>query len=185
MKTWQWLAIGAGAMALIGVFNRKEIMEAVWDIYTERRIARLHPSIQDRARQFIHAAEKEGIKLRITDGYRTFDEQQEIYNKGRTAESIAKGEKIVTNAKPGQSFHNYALAFDVVEIKDGKGLWENPNWPRIGALGKSFGFAWGGDFSGAWDKPHFEYPPGVKYSTLLAQYNAGQKDAAGYLLNIT
>lgn len=191
MKTWQWIAIGTGAAALVTliVVKRKKIqtvvMNTVWDAVTEARINDLHPAIRQRTRNFIAAAERQGMKLRITSGKRTFPEQQKLYDQGRTASSIAKGEKIVTNAKPGASFHNYALGFDVVEIKDGQGLWDNPNWSKIGALGKSFGFEWGGEWTSFKDLPHFEYPPGKSVSQLRAMYDAGNVDSNGYLTQIT
>lgn len=54
--------------------------------------------------------------------------------------------------------HNYDLAIDVVEIKNGQALWINPRWSEIGAIGKSIGFEWGGDWSGSRnDKPHFQF----------------------------
>ena len=179
MKTWQWVAIGAGGFALLGFLKRNEIMQAVWDTITEQRIGKLHPAIRDRVRQFINEAARLGIKLRITSGLRDFDEQSKLYAQGRTDPG-----QIVTNAKPGSSFHNYGLAIDVVEIKEGKGLWDNPNWPKIGAIGKSFGFAWGGDWKNFKDIPHFEYPPGTTASQLLAMVKAGNVDANGYLLNV-
>jgi hypothetical protein len=40
------------------------------------------------------------------------EEQAALYAKGRTS-----GGRIVTKAKPGQSYHNYGLAFDWVPIK--------------------------------------------------------------------
>ena len=45
-------------------------------------------------------------------GRRTMEEQAGLYAKGRT-----KPGKIVTKAKPGQSYHNYGLAFDWVPLK--------------------------------------------------------------------
>lgn len=81
------------------------------------------------------------------------DQQQLLYNQGRTSPG-----SVVTNAPPGDSYHNFGLAFDAVP-RAYKALpgW-NPSgeyWQRIGAIGKSLGLTWGGDFS-TQDKPHFE-----------------------------
>jgi peptidoglycan L-alanyl-D-glutamate endopeptidase CwlK len=184
MKTWHWIA-GTATVILVGVIKHKAIMEAWNDIVTSERIKKLHPAIRQRAKDFIAEAARQGIKLRITRGLATWAEQQKLYDQGRTAASITKKEAIVTNARPGQSLHNYGLAIDVVEMKDGKALWNNPAWNKIGQLGKKFGFVWGGDFQSLVDKPHFEYSGGKSVSQLLAMYNAGQKDGNGYLLNIT
>ncbi len=144
-------------------------------------IDKLHPAIRQMATDFLQKAKAEGIELKITFGFRTFPEQQALYDKGRTPESIAKGESIVTKAKPGQSFHNYGLAIDVVEIKDKKAIWENPRWNRIGEIGESVGFEWGGRWKFV-DKPHFQFPKNTKYTALIALKNAGKVNTEGYVI---
>ncbi len=184
------IIISVLVFALIVYFNRRSIKrttveatnyikERTWDIWTERRLDRLHPLIRDRARLFINTMDREqGIKLRVTSGLRTWKEQDGLYAQGRTA----KGKK-VTNARGGQSLHNYGLAFDVVEIKDGKGLWNNPNWDRIGEMGKSFGFEWGGDWRSFVDRPHFEDRFGRSLAQLRTLYSSGQRDGEYVRLN--
>lgn len=148
------------------------IKEKTWDVITDKRIQTLHPAIRNKAKEFVLRAEKElGIKLRVTSALRTFDEQAKLYEQGRRA----KG-KIVTNAKAGESMHNYGLAIDVVEMKDGKPLWNNPNWQVIANLGKSIGFSWGGDWRTLKDKPHFEMTFGYNKNELLTKYHLGERD---------
>lgn len=173
MKTKHWLW-GIGALIGIGVISkRKKIMDyssaLVWDYISDSRIDTLHPKVRSKAREFLIKAEKQGIKLRVTSALRTYDEQNALYAKGRTAPG-----KIVTNAKGGQSFHNFGLAIDVVEIKNGKALWNNPNWNKIGRIGKSVGFEWGGDWTSFKDKPHFQYTFGNRLATLRDRYNKGK-----------
>ncbi len=50
----------------------------VFDARTERNIATLLPPVQDLARQHIYEARKAGIDLRITDGSRTYAEQDKL-----------------------------------------------------------------------------------------------------------
>ena len=121
-----------------------------------RRLEDLHPKVVDMARKLIELAKNEGIEILVTSTLRTFDEQAELFAIGRT-----KPGKIVTNAKPGQSWHNFGLAFDVVPLVNGKAIWDSPFWKRIGELGKSVGLTWGGDFKSFKDKPHFEYHPNL------------------------
>jgi peptidoglycan L-alanyl-D-glutamate endopeptidase CwlK len=47
----------------------------------------------------------------LTSGYRSKKEQNELYAQGRS-----KPGQVVTNAKAGQSYHNYGLAVDFVII---------------------------------------------------------------------
>lgn len=136
----------------------------LWDNETENKISRLHPKIRGKARAFLKAAQKAGYKLRVTSGYRSVDEQNALYDQGRSS-----GGKIVTNAKGGSSFHNFALAFDVVEIKDGVALWNNSNWDKIAAIGKKYGLEWGGDWTSFKDKPHFQLTLGYTTAELLAK----------------
>lgn len=170
-----WTLVGI-VIALVILWKSRRAMGILWDFSSEQRLATLHPAIKQDVRRFINKAEDQGMKLRITSGYRDFMEQQMLYNKGRDTGitgllsdifSSSTPTGIVTNAKPGQSYHNYGLGFDVVEMKDGQPIWDNPNWPKIGALGKSFGFKWGGDWNTP-DRPHFEKSFGRTTGQLLA-----------------
>ena len=73
-----------------------------------RRIEDLHPKVQPLVRAFeAHADEvlkPQGIDLLITSTYRDHASQQALFDQGRT-----KPGKIVTNARPGQSFHNRTI----------------------------------------------------------------------------
>lgn len=140
----------------------------VWDRYTEARIKKLNPTLQPIARGFINRAEEQGMFVRITSGLRTFAEQDRLYAQGRTTPG-----KIVTNVKGGSSFHNYGLAFDVVEVKNKKGLWENPNWSKLGKIGKDLGLEWGGDWVRFVDRPHFQLTHGYTTKQLHKMYVEG------------
>jgi peptidoglycan L-alanyl-D-glutamate endopeptidase CwlK len=173
------------ALAIIGTvlfFNRKrltklssDIMEytqaKVWDMVSEEKIAKSHPMVREKVREFLNKAEKQGIKLRITSSLRTYAEQDELYAQGRT-----KAGSIVTNAKGGQSNHNFGTAIDVVPIVNGQLDWNSKDWAKIGEIGKSVGFAWGGDWKGLVDKPHFEMQFGNTLAQLKQKYESGQRD---------
>lgn len=138
---------------------------AVWDPITSQRIATLHPFIRSRVADFINEADRLGIKLRITSAYRSFAEQDALFAQGRTQPG-----SIVTNARGGESIHNFGLAFDVVPMVHGQPDW-NCDWPFIGALGKSYGFAWGGDWQTFPDRPHFELDVGMSLAELRGRLN--------------
>lgn len=89
----------------------------------------------------------------VVQGTRTFAQQQAIYDQGRTTPGA-----VVTKARPGDSYHQYGLAFDVVPdaYKDLPN-W-NPGgdaWTTIGQIGESMGLTWGGRWASP-DEPHFE-----------------------------
>lgn len=125
------------------------------------RVNKTHPKARGTFKLFIETAEAElGITLRVTHGYRTRAEQDALYAQGRTAPG-----KKVTNAKGGQSYHNYGLAIDVVPMKDNKPQWDY-DYSKLAAIAKRYNIAWGGDFKSLPDKPHFEITFGFKTSQL-------------------
>lgn len=131
------------------------------------RVGVLHPEIRKSVIDFIDEIEaKTGLLFRIVQGLRTFDEQQAIYDQGRT-----KPGKIVTNAKPGSSYHNYGLAIDIVPIVNGKPDW-NFKYETIYDIAEKHGFTCGGKFKSIVDKPHFEKNYGLKWRELLSRHQA-------------
>jgi peptidoglycan L-alanyl-D-glutamate endopeptidase CwlK len=135
---------------------------------TSQRIEDLHPVVAEKARQLIELCKAEGIDLRVTSTLRTLAEQAELYAQGRT-----KPGQIVTQAKPGQSWHNWGLAFDVAPFYAGKPQWNSRHWDRIGELGKKLGLSWGGTWLRP-DRPHFEYHPGLTLAQAAQRHAQGQ-----------
>lgn len=164
---WSLLDNRAWAKAVTNASNQSRL--AVWDKVSEDRLDKLHPIVAAKASQFLYMAEKNGIRLRVVSGYRSYQDQADLYAQGRTETG-----NIVTNAKPGYSYHNFGLAIDVVEIKNGQALWENPSWPLIAKIGKEMGFEWGGDWSSFKDKPHFQMSLGKTLAEWRAAYESGK-----------
>lgn len=127
-----------------------------------RRLEDLLPAVQAKAEKMIAAARAEDIDLIVTSTYRDHASQNALYAQGRT-----KPGKIVTNAKGGQSWHQYRVAFDVVPVRNGKAIWNDaPLWKRIGAIGKKFGLEWAGDWKTFKEYPHFQYRGGLTMREL-------------------
>ena len=134
------------------------------DTPTQNRIAKLHPSVRDEVTTIIQECDKAltGVATgRITQGLRTFAEQDALYQQGRTTPS-----KKVTNAKAGQSIHNYGFAVDICLIIDGKTAswetakdWDNDkvaDWYECVKIFAKHGWEWGGNWKTFKDVPHFE-----------------------------
>ncbi|SDF86137.1 M15 family metallopeptidase [Epilithonimonas hungarica] len=134
------------------------------DKITQQRIQKLHPKVREEVIKIIEDCDKEltgRAKIRITQGFRTFDEQDQLYTIGRT-----KPGKKVTNAKAGQSIHNYGLAVDICLIIDGKTVswdtakdWDNDkvaDWYECVKVFAKHGWSWGGNWKTFKDLPHFE-----------------------------
>lgn len=118
-----------------------------------------------------------GIPLVVTEGYRTFARQQELYEQGRSKAGL-----IVTNAKAGYSFHNYGIAFDVA-FKKGKAISWDGNWDLIGKIGKSLGLEWGGDWASFKDKPHFQLTKGKSIDWYYNHIAKGLVDESGQTIS--
>lgn len=79
---------------------------------TLKTIATLEANFQRRVRQWLDEMIQTGIRPLIYCGFRSFEEQAALFSQGRT-----KAGRIVTKAKPGESYHNYGLAMDWVPVK--------------------------------------------------------------------
>ena len=115
------------------------------DAASEARLAKVNPQLANRIRLMAADLKKQGITIMAVSGLRTFAEQDALYAQGRT-----KPGGIVTNARGGQSLHNYGLAVDVVPVNSsGQPNWNasEATWQKIGAAGKQQGMEWGGNWT--------------------------------------
>ena len=109
---------------------------------TLRAIDTLDVGFQKQVWGWVNEMVTSRIEPLIYCGRRTMEEQAALYAKGRTS----KG-KIVTKARPGESYHNYGLAFDWVPLKrtaKNADLWV-ANWDDETAfkLGEHVGLSFG------------------------------------------
>lgn len=109
---------------------------------SEERLAPLHPGLARRGRALLTACAQAGFEIMVTQGLRTWAAQDALYAKGRTVPPLGRRYR-VTNARGGQSFHNFGLAFDIVVIDAVRnGRWDDghPGWAAAGRIGKGLGF---------------------------------------------
>lgn len=123
---------------------------------SSRSLDDLHPEVRPLVDAFLSACKAAGADILVTCSRRSNDEQTALWNQGRTTPG-----HIVTNAKAGQSAHNYGLAIDVVPMVNGKPDWHgaDPVWQTIGKLGQAAGLTWlGASDSKFKEMAHFEHP---------------------------
>lgn len=137
-----------------------------------RRIEDLHPDLQPLAVRFIERCAERQVDVLVICTWRSGAEQDELYAQGRT-----KPGPRVTNAKAGQSAHNYeingkpaARAFDAVPLLHGKPIWEDPRdkdsdwtndfgWRIMGEVAEEIGLDWYGKPGAKFrEGPHFQLP---------------------------
>ncbi|HEY0062081.1 MAG TPA: M15 family metallopeptidase [Telluria sp.] len=124
------------------------------DARSEKCIATLHPSVQPYARALLERAKLVGVTIKIISGTRSFEEQDALFAQGRTRPGA-----IVTNARGGQSNHNFGIAFDIGIFESGQYQGESPKYKVVGALGVELGLEWGGNWKTIHDEPHFQLRP--------------------------
>jgi peptidoglycan L-alanyl-D-glutamate endopeptidase CwlK len=127
-----------------------------------RKLEDLTPEARKRCEAFISACRAQGIDVLITSTYRDSESQNALYAQGRTT----PGNK-VTNAKAGQSFHNYRVAFDFVPLLNGKAQWNSTAaFEKCGAIAESCGLEWAGRWKSFNELAHCQYTAGKS----LAQF---------------
>ena len=157
------------------------------DQVTLNRIQLLHPKVREEALSIynqICAALTGRATCRFTHTLRTFQEQDELFKQGRS-----KPGKIVTNAKGGQSYHNYGLAIDFCLIINGKeASWDSitdfdgdriADWMEIVRIFKAHGWEWGGDWRFK-DLPHVQKTFGYTIKQLQFKHKTGEM-ISGYV----
>jgi len=136
-----------------------------------RSLDELHPIVKEKVQQFIQKCDENGIDLLVTSTYRDHESQNALYAQGRTTPG-----KKVTNAKAGQSWHNWRVAVDVVPLRNGKPVWGTTGvdwelWEAVGNIGESVGLEWAGRWKTFKEYAHFQYTGGLK----LADFQAGKQ----------
>lgn len=156
----------------------------------------LKGEVRAKAKTLLKRCEESGLDLLIYCTLRTIEEQAKLFRQGRSFEQIKKkaeelntrwnradlsellfsvgsqyGRK-VTNAGPGQSMHNYGLAFDAVPLRSGKPVWQSTKpedkalWKLYGRLGVEVGLEWAGNWTKFREFPHMQ-EPGTKWRGLI------------------
>lgn len=129
----------------------------------------LHPVLREKLLGLTAKLFAEGLPFRLFEGYRGPARQAELYAQGRMAPG-----RIVTKARPWQSFHQYGLAVDMV-------LWLDEGWSWSTA----------GPLMGKWHRFHelariegleplsFELPHIQLSGLMLEQFRLGHYPAGG------
>lgn len=160
-----------------------------------RRIEDLDPRLQPLVHEHIEACRKRGVDLLIYCTLRSVEEQAILFRRGHTASSVRtkmwqleqegfpKLAKILedvgpqpmgptaTKAGPGQSFHNYGLAYDCCPLVGGKPIWDSnaPEYRIMGEEGKRIGLDWAGDWRTFQEFVHFQLP-GLSIKELMRDH---------------
>lgn len=144
----------------------------MFDIRSEGVIQTLLPKAQIAARRFMQLASHAPFTVKLISGTRTYAEQNALFNKRPK----------VTNARGGQSNHNFGIAWDV-------GIFVNGNYytgknkkeenayvelsklilPTMDKL-----LTWGGNWKSLKDRPHYEMTTNKSISEVRKLFENGK-----------
>lgn len=154
-----------------------------------RDINDLLPCVRARAMEFNRRCDEKfgtAITVQIVCTWRDPREQECLHLQGRASIDVVNRARallklppimmrenvIRTNARPGQSAHEYRCAFDALAFEGGKMLrrGDHPVYQVIGEIGESCGLEW----SGRWKRgpgkiveaAHFQYLGGLSIADL-------------------
>jgi peptidoglycan L-alanyl-D-glutamate endopeptidase CwlK len=127
-----------------------------------RKVEDLHPIVAGMCHRWLEECAEQGIHVLVTSTYRDSEYQDSLYVEGRNGRG-----RIVTNARGGQSFHNYRMAFDFVPLVDGKPVWNDLELiARCGEIGEQVGLEWAGRWTKFPEKLHLQFTGGLSLTDL-------------------
>ncbi|NMO95194.1 M15 family metallopeptidase [Paenibacillus lemnae] len=174
-KSTSWIVITA-ILAIFYIQLQDNVQDILPDLNLNNQqealpVTDLHPAVLAQKNRLVAQTRELGIKIMITDGFRTHEEQDRLYQQGRTAVG-----QIVTHARGGESMHNYGLAIDfALRTDDGRVIWDlehdgnrngKSDWMEVVAIAKDLGFQWGGDWDHFPDYPHLQMDFGLTLRDL-------------------
>lgn len=122
------------------------------DPHSESLLSAVAPELAHKVRMLADVLAHEHFEIRVTQGLRTWEEQDALFH------HVPQ----VTKAAGGHSWHNFGLAVDVVPdnaaIDHFQCDWnlQHPVWQRIHVLAESIGLTCGADFRSFPDWPHLQ-----------------------------
>lgn len=154
---------------------------------SSRKLEDLTDEVAANAKRVVSVLDEVGVDLLIYCTLRPLEEQARLYRQSRSWSKIKSkildfqnrgygylGEIIdnvgpcsgphVTNAAPGESWHNYAEAWDAVPLIGGKPAWNyfeaRAQWDAYGECVRQVGMIWAGDWTNFREYPHAQKRPG-------------------------
>lgn len=127
------------------------------DLLRRIDLDKLYLPFTERLMQLLANCRARGVEYHAISGYRSDAEQMALWAQGRTREG-----PIVTNARAGESAHNYGLAVDLCRDADVDRRGLQPDWSPeayevLGEEARKLGLVWGGDWRRP-DRPHVQWP---------------------------
>jgi RHS repeat-associated protein len=170
----QYASAEASVVTDIGTGSDPRIDFIRFDQRTENILAGLNPDAAAAAREHLIQMSQDdlGVDVQLGGGSRTYAEQDAAYAQGRTAPG-----SIITNARGGQSYHNFGVAYDIKLFEPNGQYISNGSdmaYRQAGRIGAELGLTWGGSFKSLFDPSHFQLDRGIDISTMRLRFESGR-----------
>lgn len=140
------------------------------DAISEARLQEVMPELAAKIHQLYEMLMGEGLEIRVTQALRSWQQQQDLYAKGRNPAlahlgphgDIVDKSLVVTNCPGGHSYHNFGMAVDCAPDDPTKVGYQidwnagHPQWKRMASVGQSLGLDSGAMWRSFPDAPHFQ-----------------------------
>jgi peptidoglycan L-alanyl-D-glutamate endopeptidase CwlK len=170
-------AVDSADQAFAAEFDAIASQLGKFDSRSENSIRTLLPATQKAARAFLKKAATDftAFTVRIISGTRTYAEQDELFKKGRFGNPPPR----VTNAKGGQSNHNFGIAWDVGIFDGGKYLTgdtkkEAKAYKDLADKALTNDLEWGGSWTTIVDMPHYQLKLALDLAEVRTRFEAGK-----------
>lgn len=133
--------------------------------FTRVDTTKIYPPFHAKVQAMLAELDAQSASFWVVSGYRPYAEQTALYAQGRTTPG-----KIVTNARAGQSSHNFGIAYDLVRdgFMERAGLqpdYRPASYDVLGPAAQKHGIVWGGSWTFK-DLPHVQLPGYVTAAQL-------------------
>ncbi|MGO4220567.1 M15 family metallopeptidase [Lysobacter sp. TAF61] len=142
-----------------------------FDARSEAQLAGLLLPAQRLARTSLARMLDAGSRPRLLSGTRGYAEQNALFRRGR----YGNPGPVVTNARGGQSMHNFGTAWDIgLFDAQGRYLQAVTAYDEAARVGLVAGLEWGGDSTRFVDRPHYQLRLGWPVAEVRRRFEAGR-----------
>jgi len=124
-----------------------------YSLFNQLQLDQLYLPFLQKVLDVAAACKARGCHFEARAGFRSFEEQERLFNQGRTTPG-----PVVTDALPGYSAHNYGLAVDFARLEAGRYLRDARDYAVLGQEAAKAGLSWGGTFHHLKDAAHVQLP---------------------------
>ncbi len=125
------------------------------------KLTGVHPELVGRVVRILAAMQSLNLKMMVTDGVRTLEQQAALYAQGRTTPGpiVTHCDGVLKRSNHQPHDDGFGHAVDCCFMFNGAPSWDKSlPWMLYGSMAQQQGLVWGGTFKTIVDLPHVELP---------------------------